>query len=115
MAHRGSKEHAAAAHRARQRVAGYDAGYAGRPAVYADVYYQEAWRRGREARVRAKAMAADVAVTRRRDLPVLVDPPQRMRVDCSQFAQCQWHGVRVVAQLGVQPAPCPRCGKDVVA
>ena len=41
--------------------------------------------------------------------------PRVMRVDCSQFATCQWHGKRLVTQLGVQPEPCPKCGKEVIA
>ena len=46
---------------------------------------------------------------------VKVDPPRRIRVSCSQFASCRWSGYRIVSVLGKQPAPCPQCGKDVVA
>ena len=46
---------------------------------------------------------------------VKVEPPRRMRVSCSQFASCRWSGYRIVSVLGKQLAPCPQCGKDVVA
>ncbi len=41
--------------------------------------------------------------------------PRLMRVDCSQWASCGWHGKRIVVRLGVQPDPCPKCGNTVVA
>jgi len=41
-------------------------------------------------------------------------PPRQMRVYCSQFVQCRWTGHRTVSQLGVQPKPCPQCGREVV-
>lgn len=45
----------------------------------------------------------------------LLMKPVPQRVDCSQFASCKWHGKRIVTKLGIQPKPCPNCGKEVVA
>jgi hypothetical protein len=35
-------------------------------------------------------------------------------VYCSQWASCGWKGKRRSPGLGVQPKPCPQCGKDVL-
>lgn len=40
--------------------------------------------------------------------------PKKVRVYCSQYAQCGWKGRRLSDRLGVQPAPCPKCGYEVV-
>lgn len=39
----------------------------------------------------------------------------KRRVYCSQFAQCGWAGYRIVKVVGTQPAPCPKCGREVLA
>jgi hypothetical protein len=36
-------------------------------------------------------------------------------VYCTQWASCGWKGKRAVEANGVQPKPCPKCGKDVTA
>lgn len=41
-------------------------------------------------------------------------PPERVRVYCSQFAECRWTGVRLSDRLGVQPRACPSCGREVL-
>lgn len=39
--------------------------------------------------------------------------PKKVTVYCSQWASCGWKGKRISDRLGVQPDPCPKCGKEV--
>lgn len=41
-------------------------------------------------------------------------PKEKVRVYCSQWASCGWKGNRLSDRIGVQPDPCPKCGKDVL-
>jgi hypothetical protein len=41
------------------------------------------------------------------------DEKRIVTVYCSQWASCGWVGVRLSDCLGVQPKPCPKCGKEV--
>lgn len=44
---------------------------------------------------------------------VKLTTPQKVRVYCSQWASCGWQGIRISDRLGVQPKPCPQCGREV--
>lgn len=47
-------------------------------------------------------------------LSIELTPLEKSIVRCSQWASCGWVGKRLSNRLGVQPAPCPKCGKEVV-
>lgn len=57
-----------------------------------------------------RSQASSAATT-----PLRSAGPIVLGVACSQWASCGWRGRRVVHRLGIQPKPCPKCGKEVVA